>query len=386
VAKKQRVAIVGVGYSTVGRNTGLSLDTLTAQSSVAAMADAGVTAKDIDGIAVHSFPHQYVSATGTAAMLGIPDVGFYSGSVDGAAYSVAAMHGYAAVASGESDMCLTLRTVHRAGAAGGTAMLAGGTGGGIPGNMQFSMPYGSFTGSHWAGLYMQRHMAMYGTKEEDFGAFAVAQREYAVKNPTESFFHDPLTLDDYMNSRYIAKPLHLLDCDYPVDSSSALIFTTEERARDLKQKPVFIEAFASGTTKEADFSLVEDMTHSSPWMAAKRMWSKTDIKPSDVQTAGLYDGFTFIAMQWLEALGFCGEGESGPFVTAGNTRANGSLPTNTDGGACNVGRRHGANFFIEVTRQLRGTAGDRALPNNPKIGVAANAVGGFAASAVLTAE
>jgi acetyl-CoA acetyltransferase len=386
MAKKQRVAIVGVGYSTVGRRTGLSLDHLTAQSSVAAMEDAGVTPADIDGVVVHSFPHQYVSATHTAAMLGIPDLAFYSGSIDGAAYSVAAMHGVAAVASGSSEMCLTVRTVHAAGAAGGAALIAGGTGAGVGGQFQFSMPYGSFTGSHFAGLYMQRHMAQYGTKEEDFGAFAIAQREFAVANPTESFFREPLTMDDYMDSRYIAKPLHLLDCDYPVDSSSALLFTTEERARDLKQKAVFFEASASGTTREADFTLVEDMPHSSPWMAARRMWSRTDLRPSDVGVAGLYDGFTFIAMQWLEALGFCGEGESGPFVSAGNTRADGIIPTNTDGGACNVGRRHGANFYIEVTRQLRGTAGDRALPNRPTVGVVSNAVGGFAGCALLTAE
>src|ERR1700724_722090 len=133
------------------------------------MADAGVTPRDIDGVAVHSFPHQYVGATHTAAMLGIPDLAFYSGSVDGAAYAVAALHGIAAVASGSSDMCLTLRTVHRAGAAGGMAMM-GGENAGVGGSFQFSMPYGSFTGSHWAGLYMQRHMAKYGTKEEDFGA------------------------------------------------------------------------------------------------------------------------------------------------------------------------------------------------------------------------
>jgi acetyl-CoA acetyltransferase len=386
MAGRQRVAIVGVGYSTVGRDTGLSLDALTAQASVAAMADAGVTPRDIDGVAVHSFPHQYVSATHTAAMLGIPDLAFYSGSVDGAAYAVAAMHGIAAVASGSSEMCLTLRTVHRSGAAGGTALLGGDGSGGVGGNFQFSMPYGSFTGSHFAGLYMRRHMAQYGTKEEDFGAFAVAQREYAIKNPAESFFHEPLTIEEYMNSRYIAKPLHLLDCDYPVDSSSALIFTTEERARDLRQKPVFFESWASGTTAEADFSLVEDMTRSSPFMAARRMWSRTGLKPSDVGVAGLYDGFSFIALQWLEALGFCGEGESGPFVAAGSTRPDGIIPTNTDGGACNVGRRHGANFFIEVTRQLRGTAGDRALPRKPTVGVAANAVGGFSGCALLTAE
>src|ERR1700722_9471285 len=146
MAGRQRVAIVGVGYSTVGRDTGLSLDALTAQASVAAMADAGVTPRDIDGVAVHSFPHQYVSATHTAAMLGIPDLAFYSGSVDGAAYAVAALHGIAAVASGSSEMCLTLRTVHRAGAAGGTALVGGGDAG-VGGGFQFSMPYGSLTGS-----------------------------------------------------------------------------------------------------------------------------------------------------------------------------------------------------------------------------------------------
>ncbi len=381
--KGRRVAIVGVGYSTIGRRTGLSLEHLTAQASVAAMADAGLTPRDIDGVAVHSFPHQYVSATQTADLLGIPDLAFYSGSADGAAYQVAAMHGLAAVASGACDTCLTVRTVHQLGAAGGgvhrdpNARYGGG--------QQFSAPYGSFTGAHWAGLYMARHMHEYGTTPEQFGHHVINQREFASRNP-DAIFREPLTMDDYLSSRYINEPLHLLDCDYPVDSGSALIFTTEERARDLAHKPVFFEASAAGTTDVLDFSLLEDMPHSSPWRAAKTMWSRTDLKPADVDVAGLYDGFSFISMQWLEALGFCGEGESGPFVEAGNTRQGGVVPTNTDGGACNVGRRHGANFFIEVTRQLRGEGecGDRQVPN-AEVGVVSNSVGGFAGCALLTA-
>jgi acetyl-CoA acetyltransferase len=376
-----RVAVVGLGYSKVGRRTGLTLEQLTAQAAVAAMAEAGLGPADIDGVVVHSFPHQYVAATQVADLLGIPDVAFYSGSVDGAAYSVAALHGIAAVASGSCHTCLTVRTVHQAGAAG---LPVGPAEAGVSGSRQFLLPYGSFTGAHWAGLYMRRHMFQYGTTEEQFGAFAVAQREYATRNP-DALFREPIALDDYLNSRYITKPLRLLDCDYPVDSSSALIFTTEERARDLAKKPVFFEAWAMGTTNTLDFNLVEDMTHSSPWRAAKTMWARTDLTPADVDVAGLYDGFTFIAMQWLEALGFCGEGESGPFVAEGNTRPGGSIPTNTDGGACNVGRRHGANFFIEVTRQLRGESGERQIPN-ARIGVASNAVGGFAGCALLTAE
>ncbi|MGE0879607.1 MAG: thiolase family protein [Acidimicrobiia bacterium] len=380
----RRVAIVGVGYSTIGRSTGLSLDHLTAQAGVAAMNDAGLRPADIDGVAVHSFPHQYQSATRTAHMLGIPDAAYYSGSIDGAAYQVAAMHGWSAVASGACDTCITVRTVHRQGAAGGGVSRDADARYG--GGQQFNVPYGLFTGSHWAGMYMRRHMHEFGTTPEQFGHFAIAQRDYATRNP-DALLREPLSMDDYLSSRYISEPLHLLDCDYPVDSSSALIFTTEERARDLRHRPVFIEASAGGTTDAADFSLVESMPQSSPWRAAKRMWSRTELKPSDVQVAGLYDGFTFIAMQWLEALGFCGLGESGPFVGEGNTRPGGRIPTNTDGGACNVGRRHGANFFIEVTRQLRGEGecGDRQIPG-ARVGVVSNAVGGFAGCALLTAD
>jgi acetyl-CoA acetyltransferase len=376
----RRVAIVGVGYSTVGRRTGLSLPELTAQASKAAMADAGLTGADIDGVVTHSFPFQFVSATQTAAMLGIPDLAFYSGSVDGAAYSVAALHGIAAVASGSCDTCLTIRTVHQAGAAGYDRALPVD---GVDGDRQFLTPYGSFTGAHWAGMYMQRHMAEYGTTEAQFGAFAVTQREYASRNP-EAIHRDPLTIDDYLTSRYITKPLHLLDCDYPVDSGSALIFTTEERARDLRHKPVFFDSWAMGTTNVADFHLVEEMPRSSPWNAAERMWSQTSLTPADVDVAGLYDGFSFIAMQWLEALGFCGLGESGPFVEEGNTGPTGLIPTNTDGGACNVGRRHGANFFIEVTRQLRGGVSGYRQVADAEVGVVSNAVGGFSACALLT--
>jgi acetyl-CoA acetyltransferase len=278
--------------------------------------------------------------------------------------------------------CLTIRTVHQVGAAGGGVARRDG---GVGGTRQFLLPYGSFTGAHWAALYMRRHMYQYGTTEEQFGAFALAQREYARHN-TDAIFREPLTMDDYLNSRYIAKPLHLLDCDYPVDSSSALIFTTEDRARHLAKPPVFFDAWAMGTTDTLDFNLVQDMTHSSPWRAAKRMWARTDLKPEDVDVAGLYDGFTFIAMQWLEALGFCGEGESGPFVESGQTRLGGSIPTNTDGGACNVGRRHGANFFIEVTRQLRGEVNDERRVAGAEVGVVSNAVGGFASCALLTAS
>jgi len=379
MSKGQRVAVVGVGYSTIGRNIGLSLEHLAAQASVSAMADAGLRPADIDGVVTHSFPDQQLRATDMGDVLGIPDLGFYSGSVDGAAYAVAAIHGIAAVASGSCHTCLTLRTVHRIGATGSSREVPAE---GVGGRQQFLAPYGEFTAAQWAGMYMQRHMHEFGTTEEQFGAFVVAQRAYAALND-DALHRSPLTIDDYLASRYVSRPLRLLDCDYPVDSSSALIFTTEERARDLAKKPVFFEAWAMGTTPVLDFHLLESMPRSSPWNAAERMWAMTDLRAKDVHVAGLYDGFSFIALQWLEALGFCGLGESGPFVEAGNTGPAGIIPTNTDGGACNVGRRHGANFFIEVTRQLRNECGPRQVAG-AEVGVVSNSVGGFAGCALLT--
>ena len=125
------------------------------------------------------------------------------------------------------------------------------------------------------------------------------------------------------------------------------------------------------------------MVHTAPVQTAKKLWEGTDLTPADVDTAELYDGFSIIVFQWLEALGFCGEGEAGAFVPRATRRLGGSLPVNTDGGACNVGRRHGANFCIEATRQLRGQCGERQIAD-AEVAVWTNAVGPFAAGAILT--
>jgi acetyl-CoA acetyltransferase len=377
----RRVAIVGVGYSQVGRRLGLPRETLCAQASIAALDDAGLRAADLDGIAVYTFVSDYVSAFRIADMIGVPELEYFNTNVDGGAYAMAALTGAAAVASGSCDTCLTLRPIMQATAT-GASVARQGQESFVSGPNEFLAPFGSISGAQWAGMAMQRTMHEYGFTEQMFGAFAVSQREYAVDNP-DALLRTPMTMDDYLSSRYINKPLRLFDCDYPVDSCSGLIFTTEERARDLVHRPVFIDAWAAGGVNPGDFHLVPSMPRSSTYVAARRMWTKTDLQPSDVQIAGLYDGFSFIALQWMEALGLVGEGESGPFVLDGGMRKDGRLPTNTDGGACNVGRRHGANFFIEVTRQLRGECGDRQIPG-VEVGVCSNSVLGFSACALLT--
>ena len=384
MATGNRVAIVGVGYSTIGRTTGLSIDELVIQASQAALADAGLTVADVDGIS--SVGSEVLN---DAWMLGIEPLNWFdTGSLMGPAFATAAVNSIAAIASGFCHTALTLRVIQQqpsssqlAAGAGSmhpmTALMAGATG-----DRQFLTPFGAGSATQWAGLLTQRHMAEFGTTEEQFGHHVIAQRSHAALNE-DAFFRDPLTMDDYLAARYVSKPLRILDCDYPCDSGSAVIFTTEERARDLRRPVVLVDAYALSAIRDLNFEILSDMVRTSPAHCAQELWNRTDLKPTDVDTAQLYDGFSVIAFQWLEALGFCAPGEAGPFVEAGHTRLGGSLPLNTDGGACNVGRRHGANFCIEATRQLRGECGERQV-DGAGVAVWANAVGPFSGAVLLT--
>jgi acetyl-CoA acetyltransferase len=254
----------------------------------------------------------------------------------------------------------------------------------VAGDQQFSAPFGAGAAAATiAGFQMQAHMARYGTTEEHFAQNAVTQRYHASLND-DAIFRDPITVEDYLSSRYISKPVRLFDCDYPCDSASAVIFTTAERARDSRKKPVYVEAYAIAAIRDFDMSILEDHTRNAPVHVAETLWSRTDLAPEDVNVAELYDGFTIITFEWLEALGFCKPGEAGPFIADGNTRLGASLPLNTDGGACNVGRRHGANYCIEATRQIRGECGRRQVPD-ADVAVWSNGVGCFAGAVLLTA-
>jgi acetyl-CoA acetyltransferase len=382
MATGQRVAIVGLGYSQVGRKSGLSMDQHVVQATKAALDDSGLAMRDIDGIACVG-----TEPLANAWMLGIEPLNWFASGQMVPAFSFAAVQAIAAIASGFCHTALALRVIMQqpsgAALAKGdtdhpmTAMMAA-----AAGDRQFLTPFGAGSPTQWAGLLTQRYLAQYGATEEDFGRHVIAQRYHASMND-DAIFRDPLTMDDYLSARYVSKPLRILDCDYPVDSGSAVIFTTEERARDLDQPVVLVDSYALTAIRDLNFEILSDMVHTSPTPCAKSLWEGTDLTPGDVDTAQLYDGFSIIVFQWLEALGFCGEGEAGPFVAAGNTRLGGSLPVNTDGGACNVGRRHGANFCIEATRQLRGQCGERQV-DGAEVAVFTNAVGPFAGAALLT--
>ncbi len=388
MARSNRVAAVGVGYSTTGRKTGLTSRQLTIQAAKAALEDAGMTPKDIDGVALlwgvagPAPPGlDSVDALDAAQMLGIGPVN-WSSSGAGPAYIGPALQAIAAIRAGLCHTCITFRVINQRLSTSDLVTQQGPTE--ARGDSQFTLPFGSLLPLQAiASLPAQRHMAVYGTTEEHFGAHVVAQRYHASLNE-DAIFRTPMTIQDYLDSRYISKPVRILDCDYPVDSGSAVIYTSEERARDWQKKPVFVEAAAYASTGYMAFE-IEDMLQSSPFPCAKELWARTDLTPEDVDCAQLYDGFTIITFQWLEALGFCKPGESGPFIAAGNTRLGGMLPLNTDGGACNVGRRHGTNFCIESIRQLRGECGARQV-EDARVSVWANAVGPFAGAVLMTGD
>ncbi|MCU4186359.1 hypothetical protein K6U06_18475 [Acidiferrimicrobium sp. IK] len=374
----RKVAIAGVGYSQVGRHTGLSERHHAAQAAVAALGDAGLDAADIDGATTWGG-----DATDFAWMLGMGPLRWHLNVGVSPAFITPAIHAAMAVATGQCDVCIAFRIMMQqpsaAQIASGAATLAS------PSMEDAGMmyPFGDFSPTQWAGLLTNRYLHDSDATEEHFARFAVVQREHAVRNE-EALQRTPLTVEDYLAAPYISKPVRLLDCDLPCDSGSAVIFTTEERARDLRQKPVLVEASALSSIRDMNFELLDDMTHTSPAHCAQVLWSRTSLKPGDVDCAQLYDGFSVITFQWLEALGLCDPGAAGPFIAEGNTRLGGSLPVNTDGGACNVGRRHGANFCIEATRQLRGTCGVRQV-DGAEVAVWANAVGPFSGAMLLTA-
>ena len=251
-----KVAIAGVGYSTVGRHLPIADDELVRQAVTAAMDDAGMTRSDIDGIGTMGG-----NAMAMGWLLGIMPLNYFFNSAAGPAFVEPAINSISAVASGLCHTCVAVRLIRQMpGQSDRLAAPAPTEPVGVGGDAQFSAPFGSgAAAASIAGFQMQAHMARYGTTEEQFAHNAVTQRYHATLND-DALFREPLTVEDYLSSRYISKPVRLFDCDYPCDSVSAVIFTTAERARDFKKKPVHVESFALSAIRDFDMSLLEDHT------------------------------------------------------------------------------------------------------------------------------
>jgi acetyl-CoA acetyltransferase len=390
---ERRAIISGIGQSDVGRRLGRTGLDLTVQASLRAIADAGLTREEIDGLAT------YPGMGGGAGIAGpsSPEVhdalrlrlNWHDGGGEGPAQIRAVFAACLAVAAGMARHVLVYRTVTESTAqgSGGRPGIGGDPRSGAPrivGPMQWTLPFGAVSAANWLAWVAQRRMDEFGLTREQLAQIALNGRRNAALNPI-AIYREPLSMDDYLSARMVTTPLCLFDCDAPCDGSTAVIVSHVDYAPDTPRPACHVEALGTALWSRPSWDQFDDMTTMAARDAAASMWGRTDLQPADVDVAQLYDGFSILSMVWLEALGFCGRGESGAFVEGGAAIArDGPLPLNTAGGQLSAGRLHGFGFLHEACVQLRGEGGARQVSPQPEVAAVANGGGPIAGSMLLT--
>jgi acetyl-CoA acetyltransferase len=227
--------------------------------------------------------------------------------------------------------------------------------------MEWRAPFGAMSAANWIGMNANHYLERYGASREMLGWIALNGRANAARNPN-AIYRDPMTMDDYMSARLISTPFGLYDCDVPCDASIALVVSAADVAGDLPRPAVRIDAVGTQITERLTWDQ-DTITHEPQVIGqSAHLWTRTDLRPQDVDLALVYDGFTFNAISWLEALGFCGFGEAQDWLDGGRRIAlDGELPVNPHGGQLSEGRTHGYGFLHEAVAQLRGEAGERQV-------------------------
>ena len=346
---RDRVAIAGIGETEYSRDSGRSEAVLSLQAIRAALHDAGLEPHDVDGLMRWSVD---TTAEGEiAANLGMPELRWF-GEISQAGNVGAALvaHAASAIVAGLAEVIVVYRGVNgRSGRRYGRGDVTGRAGRGAA---AFTEPFGMLVPQHGLAMTTRRRMHETGTTSAHFGAAAVAIRGHANRNPRATFYDQPLTLEDHQSSRFIVEPLRLFDCCLETDGGGALVITSVEHARDLRQPAVVIRAAAqSGPAAGSGYS---DTTAVA---TAPRLWSMAGLGPSEVDVAQIYDHFSPFVIFALEDYGFCARGVGGPFVAAGEIAwEGGSLPVNTSGGHLSEAYLQGMNQLIESVRQARGSS------------------------------
>ena len=381
--------ITGIGQSAVGRRLNRSGLSLTVDAVLDALADAGLDRTDVDGLSTwpgSSGPAPGFTGAGVWDVkdaLGLELEWFSAGSETGGQLG-AVINAVAAVRAGLARHVLCFRTVWESTAQTvlRRASVIGIGGGRVDGSHQWMVPFGAVSAANWAALLANRHFHEYGTTREQVAGLAITLRSNAALNP-KAVLRDPMSVEDYLGARMISEPLCLFDCDIPVDGSTAFIVSAADVSSGLAGSPVVIEAMGGALRGRPYWDQRQDLASMAASDASDALWRNTTLTANDVDIAQLYDGFSILALIWLEALGLCGKGESGPFVEGGSRIArDGLLPLNTGGGQLSGGRLHGFGHLHEACIQLRGSAGERQVPGNPEVAVVA-AGGGYLAGALL---
>jgi acetyl-CoA acetyltransferase len=354
--------IVGTGLSDYPKAPHLDSLGHHAQAVQRALADSGLAKSEIDGFVSAGMGAGELTS-GLAEYFGI-NYRFLDGTMTGgSSFEYHMQHAVAAIREGMCDTILITYGsdfLSRMGRTLGTGGL--GRSDRVSGPMQFEAPFGNTLVGAYA-MAASRHMHEFGTTSEQLAEIAVGVREFAGLNP-DAMYRTPITVADVLQSRLVADPLHKLDCCVVSDGGGALLITTAERARDLRQPPVYVLGAASAQT-HWNISQMPDFTTTAAAQCGPEAFAQAGISPADVDTIQLYDSFTITVLLLLEDLGFCPKGEGGAFVADGHLRRGGRLPLNTDGGGLSSSHSgmRGIFLLIEATRQLRQQAGEAQVPD-----------------------
>jgi acetyl-CoA acetyltransferase len=384
--------VSGVGLSQVGRRLGRASLDLTVEACLRAIDDAGLTRQDIDGLATYpgaGYPLTYggplIPELQDALRL---ELDWHRGSSEGPGTLQALMNAVMAVGAGAARHVLVYKATTETSPPispppGSFRSIARASGGST-----WAPPFGAISAANWSAIFANRHFHEYGTTREQLGMIPLTLRTNAALNP-DAVYRTPLTLDDYLGARMISEPLTLYDCDVPADGCVAFVVSHRDFAADCRSTPVALEAVGTAMRGRPWWDQRDDLTTMMAHDAAAQLWSRTELRPSDVDTAHLYDGFSILTLLWIEALGFCGHGEGGPFVEGGTRIArDGELPLSPDGGQLSAARLHGYGHFREACLQLRGEAGDRQVAHKrsgtPEVALVAIGAGPTAGCLLLT--
>ena len=331
-----KAVIAGIGATDFSKNSGRSELRLAAEAVTDALNDAGLSPKDVDGLVTFTMDSNLETAV--ARSTGIGELKFFSQiGYGGGAAAATVQQAVLAVASGIAEVVVAYRAFnerseHRFGQV-MTGLTVNADSRGV--EYSWSYPHGLSTPAASVAMVAQRYMHEFGATSADFGVVSVADRKHAATNPKAHFYGKPITIEDHQNSRFIAEPLRLLDCCQETDGGVAIVVTTPERAKDLKQRPVVVEA-AAQAAGEDQFTMYsyyrDELGLPEMGLVGKQLWGQSGLTPNDIQTAILYDHFTPYTLIQLEELGFCGRGEAKDFIANGAIELGGKLPINTHGG------------------------------------------------------
>ncbi|MDB5868736.1 MAG: putative thiolase [Polaromonas sp.] len=390
---EKNVAITGIGQSEVGRPSTKSAMRLSLDAALEAIADAGLQRSDIDGIACwpgdndNGNPFSPVGPSALMSVLGLK-VNWYGAGYEGPGPLTGLINGAMAIASGLCKHVLVFRTITEASGRlknkGASALTNKTIGRDSSYFWQWYTPFNVMSGVNLMAQYAQRHFHDYGTTSEQLAQIAMTCRANAVRNP-KAVFRTPMTMDDYMASRMISTPLRMFDCDVHCDASTAIILSRADAAKDGPNTPIRLEAIGSALHQPWSWDQIS-LTDMACVDVARMMWSRTDLKPKDVGSAQLYDGFSILTMMWLEGLGLCPRGEGGQFIEGGQRIAlDGQLPINTNGGQLSGGRTHGLGYIHEACTQLWERAGERQVAPH-QVAIAAAGGGPLGGSVLMVKE